>query len=134
MRRGQKSTMWSSLTKRGSLFAVGVLLCAGGVGQLHAQQSGTISGTVSAQTGKPIQEAVVELKSDSAGATRSTLSDAEGKFQASDLPVGSYSIRVSAPGFALTPRSGGQVTPGATLNIPIVMSVETLATTVTVNE
>ena len=77
--------MWSSLIGRVGVFAVGVLLCAAGLSQLHAQQSGTISGTVLDQTGKPIQDAVVELKSDSTGASRSVISDAEGKFQASDL-------------------------------------------------
>ncbi|HLK64431.1 MAG TPA: TonB-dependent receptor [Bryobacteraceae bacterium] len=111
---------------------VGILVCA--FGQLHAQTSGTISGSVVDQTGKPIQDAVLEFKNDSAGAIRSVISGADGKFLAADLPVGSYSIRVSAPGFALTTRSGGQVNAGATLEIPITMSVETLATSVTVNE
>jgi iron complex outermembrane receptor protein len=126
--------MWNSLTERADIFAVGVLLCAGGLSHLHAQQSGTISGTVLDQAGKPIRDAVVELRSESTGASRSAASDAEGRFLASDLAVGSYSIRVSAPGFALTTRSGGQVNAGATLDIPITMSVESLATSVTVNE
>jgi iron complex outermembrane receptor protein len=76
----------------------------------------------------------VELKSESTGASRSVISDADGKFSASDLAVGSYSIQVSAPGFALTTRSGGQVTAGAALDIPITMSVESVSTSVTVNE
>ncbi len=116
------------------MFAAGVLLCAAGLSQLYAQQSGTISGTVLDQAGKPIQDAVVELKSEATGGSRSVISDAEGKFLASDLAVGSYSIRVSAPGFALTTRSGGQVAAGATLDIPITMSVESVSTSVTVNE
>ncbi len=126
--------MQSSLTGRVGAFVVGVLLCAAGVSQLHAQQSGTISGTVLDQTGKPIQDAAVELRSESTGASRSVISDAEGKFSVSDLAAGSYSIRVSAPGFALTTRSGGQVTAGATLDVPITMSVESVSTSVKVNE
>ena len=74
------------------------------------------------------------MKSESTGASRSVISDADGKFSASDLAVGSYSIQVSAPGFALTTRSGGQVTAGAALDIPITMSVESVSTSVTVNE
>jgi iron complex outermembrane receptor protein len=62
------------------------------------------------------------------------ISDVEGKFSVSDLAVGSYSIRVSAPGFALATRSGGQVTAGATLDVPVTMSVESVSTSVTVNE
>jgi iron complex outermembrane receptor protein len=122
------------LTERISVLAAGVLLCAAGLSQLHAQQSGTISGTVVDQAGKSIRDAVVELKNESTGASRSTISDADGKFVASDLAVGSYSIRVSAPGFALATRSGGEVTAGATLDIPVSMSVESVSTQVTVNE
>ena len=111
----------------------GALLCAG-VSQIQAQQSGTISGTVSDQTGKPIPNAAVEIRSDATGTARSVISDSDGKFKASDLAVGSYTIRASAPGFALTARSGGLVNAGATLDVPITMSVESLATSVTVNE
>jgi iron complex outermembrane receptor protein len=106
-------------------------LCAAGVA--HAQ-TGTISGSVADQTGKPIPDAVLEFKSDTAGAPRSVKSDVEGKFRAADLPVGSYSIQISATGFALTTRAGGQVTAGATLDVPIVLSVEALSTAITVNE
>ncbi len=86
------------------------------------------------QAEKPIPEAVVQLKSESTGASRSMITDSEGKFTVSDVAPGSYSLQISAPGFALTTRSGGQVTAGATLDIPITMSVESVATTVTVNE
>jgi iron complex outermembrane receptor protein len=86
------------------------------------------------QAGKPIQDAVVELRSESTGTSRNLISDAEGKFLAADLAAGSYSIRVSAPGFALATRSGGQLTAGATLDIPVTMSVESVSTSVTVNE
>jgi iron complex outermembrane receptor protein len=126
--------MWNSLEGSIRVFAVGVLLCAAGLGQLHAQQSGAISGMVLDQTGKPIPDAVVELKNEASGAPRSAISDAEGKFLAADLAAGSYSIRVSAPGFALSTRSGGQVTPGGVLDIPITMSVESVATSINVSE
>jgi iron complex outermembrane receptor protein len=116
------------------VLAVGVLLCAAGLSQLQAQQSGTISGTVLDQTGKPIQDAALEFRNDSTGASRSVRSDAEGKFIAPDLAAGSYSIRVSAPGFALATRSGGQVTAGATLEMPVTMSVESVASSITVSE
>jgi iron complex outermembrane receptor protein len=102
--------------------------------QLYAQQSGTISGTVLDQTGKPIQDATVEVKNDSTGTSRSLKCDTEGKFSASDLAAGTYSIGVSAPGFALTTRSGGLVTAGATLDMPVTMTVESLSQSVTVEE
>jgi iron complex outermembrane recepter protein len=126
--------MSSSLIGRFSVFALGVILCGAGSLQLHARQSGTVSGTILDQAGKPIPEAVVQLKSESTGASRSLISTSEGKFTASDIPAGTYSLQVSAPGFALTTRSGGQLSAGGTLDIPITMSVESVSTSVTVNE
>ena len=102
--------------------------------RLYAEQAGTVSGTVSDQTGKAIQDAVVEVKAEGTGNSRSVISDAEGKFAIADLPAGTYTIRVSAPGFALTTRSGGKVTAGSNLDVPITMSVESVSTTVMVTE
>ena len=126
--------MWISWTTRLSVFAAGVLLCASAVSQLHAQQNGTITGTVLDQTGKPVQGAAVEVRSDATAASRSVMSDPEGKFSVPDLAVGSYSLRVAAPGFALATRSDGQVTAGGTLDVPITMSVQPVSSSVTVVE
>ena len=86
------------------------------------------------QTGKPIPDATLEIRNESTGAARTVKSDTDGKFSAPDLVTGSYSIQVSAAGFALTTRSGGQVAAGATLDTPITMSVESLASSITVSE
>jgi iron complex outermembrane receptor protein len=100
---------------------------------LEAQQNAKLSGTVMDQTGKGIPNATIELRS-ATTQTRSVTSDAEGKFSASDVTPGSYTIVVAAPGFALATRPGAQVNAGSTLDIPITLSVEALAAEVTVNE
>jgi iron complex outermembrane receptor protein len=100
----------------------------------QAQPASTITGTVVDQAGKAISNATVEVKSESTGSSRSVTTDSDGKFSAPDLAPGNYSILVSVPGFALTTRSGGQLNPGATLDIPITMSVESVSTSITVNE
>src|SRR5271167_122583 len=89
------------------LLAMGLCLLAFGglLSPLNAQPSantGTVNGTVLDQTGKPIPSAVEEIKNESTGVSRSVKNDADGKFSVPDLASGSYSIRVSAPGFALT--------------------------------
>src|SRR5579871_2664697 len=117
------------------VFAIGALLCAFGVSRAAAQSAnGTLTGTVLDQAGKAIQNASVDVRNETTGASRSINTDNEGKFSAADLPAGSYSVIVSVPGFALTTRSGGQVAAGATLDVPISLSVETVATAITVNE
>jgi len=115
------------------IFAVSLFLCVGW-SQLQAQQGGTISGTVSDQAGKAIPNASVEVKPESGGGARTVTADADGKFSASDLAAGIYSLTVSSPGFALSTRSGAQVSAGATQDIPITLSVETVSTSVTVTE
>ncbi len=116
------------------MLALGISLCAAGFGPLDAQQGGTISGTVLDQAGKPIPSAAVEVRNESTGASRTVLAGVDGKFSVSDLAPGTYSIFVSATGFALTTRSGGQVAGGATLDIPITMSVESVSASITVND
>jgi iron complex outermembrane receptor protein len=101
---------------------------------LQAQQSGTIIGTVTDQVGKAIPNATVEIRNESTAATRSATADNDGKFAIPDLAVGTYSVYVAAPGFALSTRSGGKVAAGVTLDIPIAMSVESTSTSITVNE
>src|SRR5579862_7829532 len=115
------------------IFAFSLFLSVGW-SQLQAQQGGTISGTVSDQTGKAIPNASVELKNESGGGARTVTSDAEGKFSAADLAAGIYSLTVSSPGFSLSTRSGAQVSAGATQDVPITLSVETVSSTVTVTE
>lgn len=126
--------MRHSSTCRSCICALVVLLCAAGFTALRAQQGGTITGTVLDQAGKPIPGATVEIRNETSAATRAVTADDQGKFSAPDLAAGTYTLIVSAPGFAVTKLPGGQVNPGATLDIPVGMTVEAVSTTVTVNE
>src|SRR5580658_5228087 len=120
-----------SLWSRVFAFGAGLILCAIGPHRLQAQQdSATIAGTVLDQEGKPIPNANVEVKSEANGASRTVTTDAEGHFSATDLAAGSYSILVTAPGFAITTSSGQQVTTGATQNLSVTLGVESVATSI----
>jgi iron complex outermembrane recepter protein len=118
------------------VFAVCVwmLLVAAGSMQLHAQGNSTLNGTVLDQAGKAIPGASVVVKNEATGTTTTVTADQDGHFSSTGLPAGTYTVQVSVPGFSLATRSGGQLNPGATLDIPITMSVEALATSITVNE
>jgi iron complex outermembrane receptor protein len=126
--------MWHFFKRSRTILTAGLFLCLAGVSQVLAQQNGTLAGTVSDQAGKAIPGATIEFRNEVNGASRSIAADSEGKFSATDVAPGTYTIMVAAPGFALATRSGGQVTAGGTLNVPITMSVQTMTTTVTVNE
>jgi len=116
------------------VIAIALSLLVGGI-SLKAQQSGTLTGTVTDQVGKAIPGATVEVRNESTGASRSATADDNGRFSIPDLAApGSYSIFVASPGFALATRSGGKISAGATLDVPIAMSVESVSTSVTVNE
>ena len=98
-----------------------------------AQQDGTLAVTVLDQTGKAVQNATVVVRNETTGAVQNGEINSEGHFSIT-LPTGIYTIQVSAPGFGVTTRAGGRVNPGATLDVPMTMTVETLSTSVTVNE
>ncbi len=85
------------------------------------------------QTGKGIANATVELKGE-AGATSRSVTDTAGKFTAKDIPAGTYTIVASAEGFSKATRPGGQVIAGATLDVPITLTVESVLTEVTVSD
>lgn len=115
-----------------SILAFGMLLCAVGLSQRQAHQGGTLTGSGLDQTRKAIPGATAQVKGESGGVSPTVTTDSEWKLSAPDLAEGNYSIVVSAPGFALTTRSGGQITAGATLDSPITISGESVATAITV--
>src|ERR1035438_6433931 len=106
--------MHNSITRWRGVLAVsfGVLLFGAGLGQLHAQSAGSMSGTVIDQVGKPISNASVQVRNDASGLTVAATADGEGKFSVPDLAPGGYTLLVSAQGFSVTTRPGAQVTAG----------------------
>ena len=71
-----------------------------------------MTGTVVGQAGKPIENATVEIKSEATGSSTTATTNSDGRFSATALAPGGYTITVSAQGFALTARPGAQVTTG----------------------
>ena len=69
---------------------------------IHAQDLDTVTivGRVMDQSGAVIPGAEIQAKLIKTGLTRTTTSDAEGRYRLIQLEPGSYTIRVSVPGFA----------------------------------
>ncbi len=86
---------------------------------LHSQiTSATLSGTAKDPTGALVAGARVEAKNLNTGLVRTAVSDSNGEYVLSDLPVGHYQVRVSMAGFKgwVLPDIELQVSQHATTN------------------
>ncbi|HLH02106.1 MAG TPA: carboxypeptidase-like regulatory domain-containing protein [Bryobacteraceae bacterium] len=111
----------------GLLFALIAPLVAFGQGGA----TGAISGTVQDQSSAVIPKAKVEIAG-VAGTTRTLETDAGGNFTAPLLPVGTYTVTISAPGFAETRLTSVDVRVTETTKLTAVLQPQTLATQVNV--
>jgi len=119
------------------VFLVGVCILLGAAMQLEAQVSGstaTISGAVVDPSGKVVQNAAVTIKNDLTGTSRSATTGEEGRFSISALPVGSYTIEVSASGFKTARSTGLQLAANGLENISIALTVAGISQEVSVSE
>jgi iron complex outermembrane receptor protein len=127
------------INRCGRVFSVSLCLLfpAARLIPLRAQQgadTATLGGTVLDQAGKAIQGAAVAVRNGGAAPTRTITTDPDGRFSASGLPAGVYTIEATAAGFARSSRAGVQLSAGKAEDVPIVLSVESLTQAVTVQE
>src|ERR1035441_10847857 len=97
--------------------------------RLHAQSgdTATVNGTVLDVAGKGIPTAAVSVRNEANGSARQTTSGTDGRFSVIGLPVGVYSIEVTAPSFATSRRTGLKLAAGATENVSISLNVGELS-------
>ncbi len=65
----------------------------------HAQDAGSVTGTVRDSSGAVVPDAEVTASSATIGVTRTTTTNADGDYLAGALPPGAYDLRVTAKGF-----------------------------------
>src|ERR1700758_2586034 len=111
-----------------SLLTLG-LLCSLAVAQNFR---GGIVGSVTDTTGAALEGAQVTAVATSTNTTYRTVTSSAGAFSFSDLPLGDYSVSVSAPGFAVEDIKNVPVTAGVTYSLPVKVSVQGTAQTVEV--
>jgi hypothetical protein len=93
----------------------------------------SITGTVLDATGASIPDASIIIKNTGTEFTRSVTSDAQGRYNAPDLPLGSYEVRASKMGFQTLVRSGITLAVGAQPVIDLQLSVGQAEQTVSIN-
>jgi hypothetical protein len=123
--RPARNAFWRGLF----LMAIFSLLC----GSARAQTTGSLLGVVSDQNGAVVPAATVRVTNTDTGFTVSTVSNAEGSYLVPLLPLGHYSIAVTASGFKSFTQSNVQVPVAQNIRVDVKLQVGQVDQTVTVN-
>ena len=113
-----------------ALVALLLCVCAPAFAQ---SPTGSIDGVIVDSTGAVLPGVSVSLTHQSTGATRDTVTDAEGVFHAPVLPVGPYTLRAQLSGFQTLERRDITLTVGQTLSLRLEMTVSTMTESVNVS-
>src|SRR5213594_2388490 len=111
---------------RRHVLGAAILLLLGSA-QAFAQTTGNITGRVLDQQGSGVPGATVTAKSASTGFTRSEVSDAEGVYRLTALPVGLYDVTTELPGFATIVKKDIAVDVSKTLTVDFTLRVASVA-------
>ena len=88
---------------------------------LNAQVNGVVNGVVLDPTGAAVPEAAVSLHLPGVGAAAfTTRTTAAGSFTILSVPASTYDLVIEAPGFQRTVRTGIEVLPDRTFDVPAV--------------
>jgi hypothetical protein len=121
------NTMWTLKRLSAGLLAVLGIACLPASAQLV---SGNLSGTVYDVSGATVPNAGVIAHNDATGVDNTTTSTSTGEYHMVNLPGGTYTIIVTAPGFTKAELKGVQielnVTATANVSLQIGKSVETV--------
>ena len=97
-----------------------------------AQVEASLAGIVADSSGAPLAGATVSAANEETAAVRKTNTDASGRYQLVDLPVGPYELRVAKNGFQTVVRRGVQMTVGRTATLDVTLAVSGVQEQVTV--
>ncbi|HXJ06081.1 MAG TPA: carboxypeptidase regulatory-like domain-containing protein [Candidatus Acidoferrum sp.] len=128
--QGASKGFWYPLLRVGAAAVAVALMVLPG----HAQTyRGAINGSVIDPSGAVVPNAQVKAKEKSTGIEHSTSSTSDGQFALQDLPVGMYSIIVTAAGFPVLTVDNILVGQGSVYTLPVKLALSQQATTVEVS-
>jgi carboxypeptidase family protein len=121
--KGENDSMISRTSFIGALISWFTFMSL--LSSLQAQRVATarISGTLTDDSGAVLVAATVQARNLEMGSSRSTVTDSGGRFAIADLPIGSYDVRASSPGFDPVLRSAIVLTVGADLVIDFTLKI-----------
>ena len=96
---------------------------------LRAQSDapGSVQGTVVDPKGQAVSGAAVAVANEGKNEVRKGITNGEGRFSVTGLADGSYTVEVSAPGFALVRRNGVRVGAGETPALAITLMLASVS-------
>jgi hypothetical protein len=116
-----------------TLFFVVFFLSIAGNGRLFAQAvSGTILGTVTDPLGAAVPNAQVTIVLTGQSTTYNAVTNESGNFTEPNLPSGTYSVTVTAPGFKKETRENIAVITNTTSRVDVALATGSVSETVTV--
>ncbi|HMJ62784.1 MAG TPA: carboxypeptidase regulatory-like domain-containing protein, partial [Bryobacteraceae bacterium] len=99
---------------------------------LNAQESASIVGTVTDQSGAAVAGASVKLVNAGTQFTRSLETNTDGQYVASAIPTGEYEVTVEKQGFQKLERTGIRLTTASKLNVDLQLALGSQTQTVSV--
>ena len=99
---------------------------------VHAQSTASVSGVVKDTQGSVLPGVTVVIKDDATGRSTEVTTDAEGRYQATALGAGSYSVSAALSGFKTAAVKNVRVAPGQPVTIPLTLEIGQLEETVVV--
>src|SRR5437588_3395350 len=113
------------------VLCLGILIMSSvtAIGQLT---TGTITGTVTDQSGAAVPGATVSLKNTDTGISRTVQTGENGKYDALSLPAGSYEISASLSGFQTMVHTGFSLAVGQNVAVDFSLRVGSVSEAVTV--
>ncbi len=120
--------VWNSLLACFGFLALLLALAPGA----RAQENATITGIVTDSTGAVVPKATLTLTNPATGQVRTGISNEVGAYRFANLAIGSYSLKVTAPGFQTTTRTGIVVNVAQTVEADVALTVGSQGQTITV--
>ena len=84
---------------------------------------GSINGVVHDKTGAALQGVTITVRQIETGATRTLITDSDGRFSAPSLPVGNYTVSAKSEGFATDERGGISLAVAQSLQLNFVLGL-----------
>src|SRR5580692_2964870 len=103
-------------------------------GLIRAQGEASLWGVVTDSSGAAVPGATVQVQNAETGALRNLVTDAEGRYDATLLSVGSYQVSVEKTGFQAQTKTGITLVVGQRTQVDVSLGVTQLRQSVTVTE